>query len=167
MPVEGFVYVLSNESMPGVVKIGKTTRAPMDRAKQLYTSGVLMPFVVEYAVYSPDIDTLERDAHEELNEYRVSNSREFFRVDVCKAIQTIVGSTICDHNLKIAPDEQVIDDNDLLLCAHRSGVNAMTLTSLIEFIPPEAWRQAEESYNNTMERRRAYRLKVAPIEERV
>ena len=35
----GFVYVLINESMPDLVKIGLTTWLPEDRSKQLFTTG--------------------------------------------------------------------------------------------------------------------------------
>ena len=46
----GIVYVLSNRVMPGLVKIGMTTRCEIDsRLKELYTTGVPVPFDVEYA----------------------------------------------------------------------------------------------------------------------
>jgi len=34
----GFVYVLTNESMPDLVKIGYTSRLTEDRAQELYTT---------------------------------------------------------------------------------------------------------------------------------
>lgn len=41
----GIVYVLSNRAMPGLVKIGMTTRPELDtRLKELYTTGVPVPF---------------------------------------------------------------------------------------------------------------------------
>ena len=44
----GIVYVLSNRAMPGLVKIGMTTRKELDtRLKELYTTGVPIPFDVE------------------------------------------------------------------------------------------------------------------------
>jgi T5orf172 domain len=44
----GFVYVLSNEAMPGIVKVGMTTKLAEDRAKQLRGTGVPLPFHVEF-----------------------------------------------------------------------------------------------------------------------
>ena len=42
---KGIVYLLTNECMPGIVKIGMTSRADMDnRLKELYTTGVPQPF---------------------------------------------------------------------------------------------------------------------------
>lgn len=41
----GIVYVLSNPAMPGLVKIGKTTRGSVDaRLSELYSTGVPVPF---------------------------------------------------------------------------------------------------------------------------
>ena len=36
----GFLYVLENDSMPGLLKIGKTSRSPHERAGELFTTGV-------------------------------------------------------------------------------------------------------------------------------
>ena len=43
----GWVYVLVNSSMPGIAKVGRTTRAPRDRAAELSgVTGVATPFIV-------------------------------------------------------------------------------------------------------------------------
>ncbi|MFT7387743.1 MAG: hypothetical protein ACI8VC_000984 [Candidatus Endobugula sp.] len=42
----GIVYVLTNPAMPGIVKIGKTSRDSVDaRLNELYSTGVPVPFV--------------------------------------------------------------------------------------------------------------------------
>lgn len=78
---KGYVYILTNPSMPGLVKIGKTTRSPEGRANELYQTGVPTPFKVEAKIYSPDCDDLETTLHEQYSERRVSAAREFFRAD--------------------------------------------------------------------------------------
>lgn len=46
----GIVYVLTNPAMPGLVKIGQTKRDKMDaRLKELYGTGVPLPFECQYA----------------------------------------------------------------------------------------------------------------------
>lgn len=45
---KGFVYVLSNAGMPGLLKIGSSTKVPTARAAELNTTGVPSPFEVEY-----------------------------------------------------------------------------------------------------------------------
>lgn len=47
---EGIVYVLKNPAMPGLVKIGITTRAEVHiRMTELYTTGVPLPFECSFA----------------------------------------------------------------------------------------------------------------------
>jgi hypothetical protein len=47
-PIQGFVYILSNKKMPGLVKIGCTTRPVVERTAELNSmTGVPAPFVLE------------------------------------------------------------------------------------------------------------------------
>lgn len=78
--MKGYVYVLSNPSMPGLVKIGRTVRSVEGRANELYQTGVPTPFVVEHDVLSPNCAELEALAHAAFSEFRVGDGREFFRV---------------------------------------------------------------------------------------
>ena len=74
----GFIYVLVNSSMPGLVKIGKTTRRPSDRVRELSgVTGVPTPFVVAYEEYFADCDEAETYLHSNLSNsgIRVSESR--------------------------------------------------------------------------------------------
>ena len=46
----GIVYLLTNPVMPGLVKIGMTTQQEVDkRMKELYTTGVPVPFECSFA----------------------------------------------------------------------------------------------------------------------
>lgn len=46
----GIVYLLTNPVMPGLVKIGMTTQEGIDkRMKELYTTGVPIPFECKFA----------------------------------------------------------------------------------------------------------------------
>ena len=76
--IAGWVYILSNDAMPGLVKIGKTTRNVTDRALELYQTGVPLPFKIYAEVKTPDCHSLELWLHSTLKDIRVSNSREFF-----------------------------------------------------------------------------------------
>ena len=44
----GFIYVLTNESMPNLLKVGLTSHLPEDRAKQLFNTAIPNPFVVAF-----------------------------------------------------------------------------------------------------------------------
>lgn len=85
-----YLYVLSNPSMPGLIKVGKTTTHPDQRMAELHSTGVPTPFVLECSFAVPDCHESERKAHEALLAYRVANNREFFRISVKAAIEHIL-----------------------------------------------------------------------------
>lgn len=79
---QGIIYVLSNPCMPGLVKIGKTTRTDVnDRMKELFSTGVPVPFVCEYSCTVNNCDLVEKELHKAFGVVRVNNNREFFRLD--------------------------------------------------------------------------------------
>jgi len=85
-----WVYVLSNISMPGLLKVGYTALTPEKRAYQLSTAtGVATPFKVEYAFKCHEGEFLETEIHNYLESYRVSNNREFFNIELDKVIEII------------------------------------------------------------------------------
>jgi hypothetical protein len=88
--VTGHVYILVNSSFPDLVKIGRTTKDPVERARELRVTGVPTPFIVAYSVLVSDCCSLESLMHEELAEFRLSNDREFFKVDPKIAINLLV-----------------------------------------------------------------------------
>jgi hypothetical protein len=89
-----WIYILSNPSIPDVLKIGYTTLTPELRAKQISAStGVVVPFKVEWTFQCFDGSFMETEVHDALKEYRISNQREFFQIDLeeAKNIITLIG----------------------------------------------------------------------------
>lgn len=85
-----YIYVLENDTMPGVLKIGYTGKKPEERATQLSKStGVPTPFRVAFAVKCHDGEGMEYEVHQELKEYRVNNDREFFSCTLNEAQKAI------------------------------------------------------------------------------
>lgn len=82
----GYVYILINSLMPDILKIGKTTLHPNERAKQLRTTGVPVHFSVAYFEEFMDCEEAERKMHEELKDHRTSSDREFFTCPLKDAI---------------------------------------------------------------------------------
>lgn len=77
----GVVYLLVNEAMPGLVKIGKTTQCgPTVRMDQLYTTGVPVPFECALAVRVDDPAVVERALHTAFGPSRINPRREFFKI---------------------------------------------------------------------------------------
>jgi hypothetical protein len=82
MEILDTVYVLINEGMPGLCKIGYTTRNDVkERAKELYTTGVPYPFQIHYACQVNNGKNVESILHKLFAENRVNNNREFFEID--------------------------------------------------------------------------------------
>lgn len=61
---KGYVYAMINPLYEGLVKIGKTTKDPEIRAKELSSStGVATPFIVVYKRLFNDCHSAEKLAH--------------------------------------------------------------------------------------------------------
>lgn len=91
----GYVYVLVNPSMQGIVKVGRTERDPEERVKELSSAtGVPTPFILVYHAYFDSCSEAEQRVHAalELKGYRVSTNREFFSAPVTEVINAIVES---------------------------------------------------------------------------
>lgn len=90
--LEGYIYVMINPSLEGLVKIGKTSRNPEERVKELSSAtGVPTPFILVYYREFSDCGLAEKIIHNFLEEkgYRVNENREFFKLPTNTAI-TIV-----------------------------------------------------------------------------
>ena len=86
----GYVYLLTNHSMPGMLKIGCTLRDSRARARELYTTGVPTPFEVAFEVFSESHEELEGQAKAKLADFRVNSNREFFRYPLKDAIDLLL-----------------------------------------------------------------------------
>lgn len=75
----GYIYVAANDSLGyGVLKIGMTTRAPEKRLAELSGTSLPTPFVCLLVLAASDARGAERIIHRALDEYRMSEGREFF-----------------------------------------------------------------------------------------
>ena len=86
-----WVYVLSNPSSPGLLKIGYTKKPPEERAKQISSAtGVALPYKVEWAYQCFNGEMVEREVHHKLKAQRVNSSKEFFQVSLEEAKENII-----------------------------------------------------------------------------
>lgn len=75
------VYILTNECMPGLVKIGRTNTSVEQRMRELYTTSVPYPFHCHYAAIVENGKLVEDKLHYAFGDQRVPTNREFFRID--------------------------------------------------------------------------------------
>ena len=77
----GIVYILTNEAMPGYVKIGKTTTSVEQRILELSRStAVPLPFECYYAARVADMSKVEAAFHDAFGDHRINPRREFFNI---------------------------------------------------------------------------------------
>lgn len=79
----GWVYIIMNKSMPGLVKVGYTDRSPAKRASELGGTGMPTPYSVAYSVRLQDARAIEQQVHRRLAEVRVG--KEWFRCSLSTA----------------------------------------------------------------------------------
>jgi T5orf172 domain len=82
------VYILTNEAMPDLVKIGVTSRDNINpRVAELsQPAGVPLPFKCHFAGEVDDEIGVEKLIHQVFAEYRINPKREFFRIAPEKAV---------------------------------------------------------------------------------
>jgi hypothetical protein len=84
------VYVLTNPAMPGIVKIGKTTQLEVEqRMKQLYSTGVPVPFECAFACQVRDATEVESALHFAFGNGRINPNREFFKIEPERVIAVL------------------------------------------------------------------------------
>jgi hypothetical protein len=90
--MSGFLYILSNPNMPGLVKVGKTTRDPSNRVEKLSAaSGVPTTFMVVHHQPVKDCHAAKLWVHSELERrgYRPNADREFFMAPTQEVVELI------------------------------------------------------------------------------
>lgn len=79
------VYILTNEAMPGYIKIGRTEQGVAQRMSSLDSTSVPLPFQCYYAARVSDYAKVEKVLHTAFGDSRVRASREFFKMDPYRA----------------------------------------------------------------------------------
>ncbi len=143
--VDGFVYILSNRSMPGLLKVGYTTGAATKRADALSrVTGIPTGFKVEWTlpVYG-NPKAVEQTAHAHLAKYL--HGKEFFKVSLKVAKEACVNSFA-----KLYPEQASLMDEALSIRAEnelkrRSHLAQMATEKEKERKEDEARKSYEES----------------------
>ena len=102
--------------MPGLVKIGMTTQEDIDkRMKELYTTGVPVPFECQFAckVKKGDCAKIEKALHKAFAPQRINANREFFRIQVeqAKAILELFHHTDVTEEVSDEIENDLTDDD--------------------------------------------------------
>lgn len=109
----GIVYVLTNEAMPGLVKIGFTTNELKVRIRELDGTGVPLPFECFCAFEVNDCRKVEQLVHDIFCDHRVRAKREFFKIspERVRSALTLTGGkdiTVVVSDIVTTPEEKEI-----------------------------------------------------------
>lgn len=119
MTARGWIYVMVNRAMPGLVKVGYSMKDPVIRAKDFEGSGVPHPFIVAYEALLPSPRKIEQLVHRELQSRR--EAKEWFKCDPSVAIAAVQraasGTIILERSL--TANEPASSDSPQSV--HRSG----------------------------------------------
>lgn len=104
------VYILINEAMEGLVKIGRTTTSVEQRIKELDNTSTPLPFQCFYAGEVANSALVEGKLHRIFADKRIRSNREFFRVapnQVKEAIQLAELREVTPRNDVVVDAEDV------------------------------------------------------------
>ncbi len=112
----GYVYIFTNPSMPGYVKIG-FAKDLKRRLSDLDTTGVAMPFEPYLTVKTTKYEKLEKVIHRELDKLtdtRVRKSREFFKIspEVAKDLLLNISELLDDKEVDTFGNEKAADSRN-------------------------------------------------------
>jgi hypothetical protein len=108
------VYVLTNPAMPGMVKIGRTSQDDAKtRIDQLYTTGVPVPFNLEFVCKVPNSEEVEKALHFAFGPHRVNPKREFFAIEPAQAIAILKLLHVQDATAEIENQPTSLDKSEV------------------------------------------------------
>ena len=169
MSVRGWVYIISNKAMTGLVKVGFSTKDPNLRALELNHTGAPHPYSVEYDLIVENPYQVEQLAHKLLSEVR--EGKEWFRCSVDEARSAIIKATgekvfienimrngdyavnnLSSSQTTISPNHQLISTEHESIIAEKSAptihdlINAFATLDL-EFLN-KVWSEINNSWRN-------------------
>lgn len=102
------VYVLTNQAMPGLVKIGLTSGPIERRMRELDTTGIPLPFECFAAWEVSNASDAERALHVAFGDHRIRERREFFRISPDKPTAILKAFGTRD----VTPRGDVVEDEE-------------------------------------------------------
>ena len=149
------VYILTNEAMPGYIKIGRTSTSVEQRMRELDKTSTPLPFQCYYAARVEDDQKLERTLHAAFGDHRVRSSREFFRLDPYKARVVIELLALED----VTPRGDVFEDAESEAAVQKAtrtsgrysfSENGIPVGSILEYVTDRAVTCTVSDDNNVM-----------------
>ena len=117
--MDKIIYVLTNEAMPGYVKIGRTSSNLEQRIKDLSAStNIPIPFTCFYACTTKNAQFVEHQLHDAFDNNRINPKREFFQIAPERVVSALKLAAIED----VTPKKDLVDnpkDRQALISARK------------------------------------------------
>jgi hypothetical protein len=98
------IYILTNEAMPDLIKIGMTDNLERRVGELSRASGVPLPFEVYYACEVESMTEAEPALHDAFLDFRVNPKREFFKMNPERVVSV----------LRLLQKKDVTPNNDIV-----------------------------------------------------
>ncbi len=140
-----FVYVLSNPSMPGIYKIGRTENLEA-RLTSLFTTGVPTPFVVEFCAKVKDHAAVESALFVAFAPERIHLRREFFRTTPDRVIAILkllkIGDAVIENTNAFNKEDLELLEAGRQLAKRRPPLDfeemGIPIGAMLEFVSSDA-----------------------------
>ncbi|HMO41691.1 MAG TPA: GIY-YIG nuclease family protein [Saprospiraceae bacterium] len=135
----GHIYFLLNPSMPGLLKIGYTTKSLQQRLSELETTGVPEPFILGASYHVKNAKACEQELHKLFEQYRKSQHREFFHISlsdaISKAMPIVLNMIHNDATEQLSTGQEAIvltfEESEILVAlVHDKFANALAADEL-------------------------------------
>ena len=127
------IYILTNESMPGYVKIGKTDNL-RQRMRSLYRTPVPLPFECFYACTVENAEKVEKWLFDIFDDRRVSKEREFFEIAPERVVAALKEKAVKD----ITPKQDYVESKEDVQAINQARTRRMRFNFKMVDIPAGA-----------------------------
>jgi len=110
---KGIVYIISNQGMPGLVKIGQTSNLEQRIGSLNRSSAVPYPFRCVIAKKVDDYKVVEKRLHKGLKSHRVNPKREFFKIaeeEAKELLDIVKGENVTPNEDTVIAFENRLED---------------------------------------------------------
>lgn len=128
------IYVLINQAMPGLVKIGLTAGPVDKRMRELDSTGIPLPFECFAAWEVKNAAAAEKALHLAFGDHRLRDRREFFRISPDKptALLKVFGTR------NVTPTSDVVEDEEDVRALEKARARRPNFTFDMVGIPVDA-----------------------------
>ena len=126
------IYILTNEAMPGYVKIGKTSTSLEQRIRELSSStSVPLPFTCFYACVVNNSAFVEHQLHDAFDDNRINPKREFFQITPERVVSALKLAEIEN----ITPKKDIVETKEDQEALHQARARRSTFKFSMVDIP--------------------------------